>query len=132
MVVVFEKVKYYGNETSVGYSVESVEKDGHITYRFDFEGHLVDEHYILQESRKFQRRKEPRADLHTNIFGVAHSSKEADNRLYTKAINEAKGMAQRYGEDLEDKVSPENKPSSKRPTLLRQMMAFTSAEPEHD
>jgi len=128
MVVVLDKLQYYKNETSVGFSVEDIEKDGHVSYSFSFEGHLIDKHYALQEDRKFQRRKAPNPGYHTTILGVAHSQEEARNRLYDKALSQAKEIASRGGDALDNRVI---QITTKKPSLLKQMMAFTSAEPEH-
>jgi len=131
MVIVLDKLQYYKNETSVGFSVEDVKKDGHVEYSFLFQGYFIDEHYTLQEDTKFQRKKALNQGYHTTIFGVAHSQEEARTRLYDKALSQAKDIASKSGQTLDNKVVHEFQTNVNRPSLLKQMIAFTSAESEH-
>lgn len=131
MAIVLDKIQYYKNETSVGFSVKEIEKDGHVSYSFLFQGHLFDEHYTLQEDIKFQRREALNPGYRTVVFGVSHSQEEARNRLYDKALNQAKEIFSKSGKTLDNKVSPEVQIHINKPSLLKQMAAFTSAESEH-
>lgn len=131
MVVVLDKIQYYENKTSVGFRVEDVEEDGHVTYSFMFQGHLIDEHYALQEDAKFQMRNATNPGYHIKVFGVVHSQQEARSRLYAKALNQANEIATKSGQTLNNKVSSGIQTSTHEPSLLKHMVAFTGAESEH-